>query len=202
MSLTLCHSKRCCPTAHRPFILTIFSPPDSACWPPTTTLPLLSQTRTAPATPEADPIIPSRKLRMSKEKCIHCYLQEQRNKPSQVPQGPVRHPTTELDNISLRQAQRASPRMPAFQIQPWSLHSCTKGSPSAQADQLFPLSEGEFLLHTDEDDISSYLCKAQTGQDTRAKHKGTLWQLLKRQVSQSRPAHKNMFTCLYKNLLK
>lgn len=52
-----------------------------------------------------------------------------------------------------------------------------------KADQLFPISEGKLLLHTDEDDISSYLHKAQTGQDTIAKYKGPLWQLLKKQVS-------------------
>lgn len=92
--------------------------------------------------------------------------------------------------------------MPAFQTQHKSLHSCTKHHSQHKADQLFPLSEGKLLLHTDEDDISSYLCKAQTGQDTTAKHKGPLWQPLKKQVSQSRPAHKNKFTCLYKALLK
>lgn len=46
---------------------------------------------------------------MSKEKCIHCYLQEQSNKPSRVPQGPVRHPTIELDNVSLTSPQSSLP---------------------------------------------------------------------------------------------
>ena len=126
-------SKLCYLTTYRPFTQTIFSPLYTAWWPPTTALPLLSQSRAKSPTPEVDSTVPSRKLGIREEKCFHCYLQEQQKQALSAPLKPSKTSNHRACQCLFKTISEKSPYACLLsRLNTPSPHSCTKGSLAVQ----------------------------------------------------------------------